>query len=475
MSDLVPPLRTATMAVATALALAACQTTPTAPPVLDLPPATLAQLDLERWWTSFDDPTLNALIDEALANNLDLQAAMARVELAQANLLLARSYQFPSVTVGAGADRSRTSQATSQQNSGGFGAVSDNYAVGLRASYEVDLWGKYRTGTAAARSTLLASEYARETVRIAVAAETARAYFGLLAADAQLALLRATLKSRDETVALQKDLYEAGIIGEYDLRRAEAERSALVADVALAERIVGSHESAVAALTGRSPRAVFTPEIARDVDRVRLLGVPEIPAGLPSDLLERRPDVRRSEAQLAAAALSIDAARADYFPSISLTAGYGSESAVLGNLFTGPALAWSFGAALTQQVLGLKAIEANVQAQVARRDAAIVDYRQTVQTAFRETHDALVASRTSREALAALSERARQLSDSLALADLRYRAGYSPYLDVLDAQRQLLQAQTLQILAARDLRFALIDLARAMGGGWDYKADLAAK
>jgi len=171
MSDLAPPLRTLTMAVATALALAACQTTPTAPPVLDLPQPTLAQLDLERWWTSFDDPTLNALIDEALANNLDLQAAMARVELAQANLLLARSYQFPSVTVGAGADRSRTSQATSQQNSGGFGAVSDNYAVGLRASYEVDLWGKYRTATAAARSTLLASEYARQTVRIAVAAD----------------------------------------------------------------------------------------------------------------------------------------------------------------------------------------------------------------------------------------------------------------------------------------------------------------
>ncbi len=312
-------------------------------------------------------------------------------------------------------------------------------------------------------------------MRITVAAETARAYFGLLAADAQLALLRDTLKSRDETVVLQQDLHQAGIIGEYDLRRAEAERSAVVADIALAQRIIGNYESAVAALTGRSPRAVFTPEIVRDVERVRLLGVPEVPAGLPSDMLERRPDIRQSEAQIAAASLRIDAARADYFPAISLTGGYGVESAVLANLFTGPALAWGIGAALTQQVLGFKAIEANVQAEVARRDAVVVEYRQTVQTAFRETHDALVANRTTREALAAEGERAQKLSESLALADVRYRAGYSPYLEVLDAQRLLLQAQTLQILAARDVRFALIDLAKAMGGGWDYKADLAAK
>jgi len=475
MRDSIRTLRMLTIASATALALAACQTTPTAPPALDLPQATLGSPDLERWWTSFNDPTLGALIDEALANNLDLQAAISRIELAQANLLFARSFQFPNVTLGANAGRSRTSQATSQQGNGNSGAVSNNYAVGLNASYEVDLWGKYRNGTAAARQQLLASEYARQTVRITVAAETARAYFGLLAADAQLALLRDTLKSRDETVVLQQDLYQAGIIGEYDLRRAEAERSAVVADIALAQRIIGNYESAVAALTGRSPRAVFTPEIVRDVERVRLLGVPEVPAGLPSDMLERRPDIRQLEAQIAAAALRIDAARADYFPAISLTGGYGVESAVLANLFTGPALAWGIGAALTQQVLGFKAIEANVQAEVARRDAVVVEYRQTVQTAFRETHDALVANRTTREALAAEGERAQKLSESLALADVRYRAGYSPFLEVLDAQRLLLQAQTLQILAARDVRFALIDLAKAMGGGWDYKADLAAK
>jgi multidrug efflux system outer membrane protein len=176
------------------------------------------------------------------------------------------------------------------------------------------------------------------------------------------------------------------------------------------------------------------------------------------------------EAQLAAASLRIDAARAQYFPSLSLTASYGSESAALRNLFSAPGLIWGVGATLLQPLIGLKAIEANVEAETARRQAAVLGYTQTVQTAFRETRDALTANRTTREALAAQTERAGKLKSALSLAEMRYRAGYSGYLDVLDAQRQLLQAQTQQILAARDVRFALIDLAKAMGGGWDYRA-----
>jgi len=249
----------------------------------------------------------------------------------------------------------------------------------------------------------------------------------------------------------------------------------VAANVAVAERAVGTYESALAAILGRSPRAVFDPQIARDATRVRLLGVPEVASGLPSDLLERRPDVRQVEAQLADASLRIDAARAQYFPSLALTASYGSESAALANLFSTAGLAWGIGASLLQPLVGLQAIEASVEAESARREAAVVSYVQTVQTAFRETHDALLANRTTREALAAQAERARKLEVSLELAELRYRSGYSAYIDVLDAQRQLLQAQTLQILAARDVRFALIDLAKAMGGGWDYKAEMAAQ
>ncbi len=464
------PLRTSAALLATiCLLLGACQTTSTAPPPLELPATDAAAADLDRWWTSFADTALDALVDEALANNLDLQAAIARVDLARANLLLARSYLYPSVNLGVDVTRSRQTLVGSQPLPGGFNPINTDYVAGLRAAYEIDLWGRYRDGAQAARNELLATAYARETVRTAVAAETARAYFGLLAADAELTLLRATLASRDETVALQTDLYEAGIIGDYDLQRAQAERAAVAANLAAAERAVGSHESALAAIVGRSPRAVFEAQIARDLGQARLLGVPEVAAGLPADLLERRPDIREAAARLAAASLRVDAARAQYFPSLALTASYGSESAALANLFSGPALAWGIGAALLQPLLGLQAIDASVQAEGARREALVVAYVQTVQTAFRETRDALIANRTTRDALAAQGERARKLQTSLELAELRYRSGYSGYIEVLDAQRQLLQAQTLQILAARDVRSALIDLARAMGGGWDYR------
>jgi outer membrane protein, multidrug efflux system len=460
-------LRNGTAAFAMVIAVAGCKTTPTAPPVLELPAPTLSQpLAVERWWTLFDDAALDRLVNEALASNLDLKLAMTRIEQARANVLLARADLYPSVNLEVGASRSRMTEVGSQPLPSGFDPVSSNYRVGIAASYELDLWGKYRASTQAAQNQLLASQYARETVRTTIVAEVARTYFSLLAADAELALLRDTLNLRSESVTLQRDRFEGGVVGELDLRQAESERAAVVADIARAERAIELYESALAALVGRSPREVFTPAVQRDVDSKRLLAVPPIAAGLPSGLLERRPDVRRVEAELAAANLRIDVARADYFPAISLTALFGSESVALKNLFSGPALIWSLGASLVQPLIGLKAIEANVDAQTARRNEVLVGYVQTVQTAFRETHDALVANRTYREALAAQGVRRDHLSQALELADLRYRSGYSGYLEVLDSQRQLLQADTLRIAAARDARIALVDLSRALGGGW---------
>lgn len=459
-------LRNSTAVLALVLAVAGCQTTPTAPPELELPAPALSQpLAVERWWTLFDDAALDRLVNEALANNLDLRLAITRIEQARANVLLARSDLYPSVNLEVGASRSRTTEVGTKLPAGSD-PVSSNYRVGIAASYELDLWGKYRASTQAAQNQLLASQYARETVRTTIVAEVARTYFSLLAADAELALLRDTLNVRSESVSLQRDRFEGGVVGQLDLRQAESERAAVVADIARAERAIELYESALAALVGRSPRDVFTPLVQRDVDSKRLLAVPPIAAGLPSGLLERRPDVRRVESELAAASLRIDAARADYFPSISLTALFGSESAALRNLFSGPALIWSLGASLAQPLIGLKAIEANIDAQTARRNEALVTYVQTVQTAFRETHDALVANRTYREALAAQGVRRDRLAQALELADLRYRSGYSGYLEVLDSQRQLLQADTLRIAAARDARIALVDLSRALGGGW---------
>jgi multidrug efflux system outer membrane protein len=466
-------MRKTILAVALVVAAAAgCTTTPTAPPQLDLPAGTANNPALERWWGAFNDPTLTGLVDEALAKNLDLRAAIARVDTARAAVLLAQADLYPTINLGVDAARSRVTQVGSVPLFG-FPPVNNDYRVGVNASYEVDLWGKFRTATRAAQDDLLATQYARETVRTVIGAEVAQTYFQLLAADAQLKLLDDTLKSRTETVSLQRDRYQGGVIGEYDLAQAEAERAAVAADVAVTRRAIAQYESALAVLLGRTPREVFEAKLDRDAEMIRLLGVPTLPEGLPSNLLARRPDIRTAEAQLAGANRRIDVARADYFPSLSLTGSYGSESAAMRNLFTGPAAIWSIGAALVQPLIGLKAIEANVEAKTSQRDQTVISYQQTVQIAFKETHDALSANQTTREALAAQTERANRLRRAVELADLRYRSGYSPYLEVLDAQRQLLQAQTLQILAARDVRLAVVDLAKAMGGGWEYNQAVA--
>jgi len=454
---------------ALAAAIAGCTTTPTAPPVVELPQATLSDVHLERWWTTFNEPPLTALIDEALANNLDLQVAMARIDAARSQVTLARTNLYPTVNVGVDAGRARVSRVGPSPIPQGFPATGDDYRLGLNASYEIDLWGKYRAASQAAQNEVLASEYARETVRTAVAAEVARAYFQLLAADAQLRLLRDTLTLRDETVRLQTDRAQAGIIGDYDLAQARAERAAVVSDIAIAEQAIALNESALALLTGRSPRDVFAPMIARNATPAAVLDVPTVPAGLPSDMLERRPDIRQLEKSLAAASLRIDRARADYYPSIALTGALGTESTALGNLFSASSLFWSIGAGLLQPLFNLNAIDANVEAANARRAELVANYRQTVQAAFKDVHDALSANRTTRDALAAQTERSANLQQAYSLSDIRYKAGYSPYLEVLDAQRQLLQAQTLQIIAARDVRLALVDLAKALGGGWEYQ------
>jgi outer membrane protein, multidrug efflux system len=466
-------VRRLSLALILAAGIAGCTTTPTAPPVLDLPKATAGDPALERWWTAFGDSTLTALVDEALANNLDLAAAITRVDPARAQYNIVAYDQWPKLDATVSAGRSRESALGSIPLPPGTPLINSDFLVGLNASYEVDLWGKYRSATQAAKSDLFATEYAQQTVRTVVAAETARAYFRVLAADAQLSLLRDTLQSRTETVALQKDRYEAGIIGDFDFATAEAERAAVASDIALAVRILSENESALAVLVGRTPREVYEPRFTRDVQMLWLMEVPNIPSGLPSDMLERRPDIRDAEKQIAAASQRIDVARADYFPQLTLTGSYGSESNVLKSLFTGPAVIWGIGAGLVQPLLRLPQIDANVQLKNAQRDSVVVAYRQTVQSAFKDAHDALVANQTTREALAAQNERRAKLQKSLDLANVRYTAGYSPYLEVLDVQRQLLQAQTLEILAARDVRLAVVDVAKALGGGWDHKTDVA--
>jgi outer membrane protein, multidrug efflux system len=458
-----------TAAIAIVVTLAGCAVTQPLPPKYDLPPwsATAAEnAALEHYWTLFDDPVLDQLVDEALANNLDLRASLARIEAARANVLLAQSYLAPDINLYVDAGRNRISSVTSPPLPPGTQVTSNDFRVALNVSYELDVWGKYRSGSLAAANDLAASRYYRETVRITVASEVANAYFRLRAADAELVVLEDTLKARTEAVQLQRDRYDAGLIGQYDLKQSEAERSAIVADIARAKKAIGQLEAALATLTGRSPRAVFVPEIARGRTIEAVTSVPSLPSGLPSGLLERRPDIQRAEMLLAASDLRIQQARANYFPAFNLTGDFGSDAAKIGNLFTSPAGIWGIGLGLVQPLLALKSIEAQVELAKANNDRAAVEYLQTVQNAFREVHDALVANRSARDVLAAETDRRNDLAIALEMANLRYDAGRTSYLEVLDAQRTLLAAETLRIGAARDARLSIVDFAKSLGGGW---------
>jgi multidrug efflux system outer membrane protein len=471
-------IRRRLLALAVAVAIGGCAVTQPVPPKLDLPTgqATAAQNELlQHWWTAFNDPVLTALVEEALANNLDLKQALARIEAARASVLLAQSYLYPSVNLNGNANRSKISANTTPPLPSGTQTTSNNFGLSLQASYELDVWGKYRSGLLAAENDLLASRYYNETVRIAVAGDVAGAYFRLRAADAEMVVLQDTLRLRTETVRLQRDRFEGGIIGEYDLRLAEAERSAVVADIARTEQAIGQLESAVATLTGRSPRAVFTPEVARGASIEEVTEVPQLPAGLPSGLIERRPDIRRNEALLASSDLRIQEARANYFPSLSLTGAYGFESAAMSSLFSPAAAIWSLGFGLVQPLIGLKNIEAQVDLATARRNELTAQYAQTVQVAFREVHDALVANRASRDVLAAETDRRNQVAKAYEVAVLRYDAGRTSFLEVIDAQRQLLAAETLRISAARDAKLSVVDFAKSLGGGWSPAQFAAAR
>jgi len=471
-------IRKRLLPLAIAAFVAGCAVTQPVPPKLDLPPgqATAAQNQiLERWWTAFNDPVLTALVEEAFANNLDIKQSLARIDVARAQVLLASSYLYPSVNLNANAGRSRISANTSPPLPPGSQVISNNYGLALQASYELDVWGKYRSGLLASENDLLASRYYVETVRIVIAGDVAGTYFRLRAADAEMIVLQDTLKLRTDTVRLQRDRFEGGIIGEYDLRLAEAERSAVVADIARTQQAIGQLEAGIATLTGRSPRAVFTPEVARGASIEEVTEVPQLPAGLPSGLIERRPDIRRNEALLAASDLRIQEARANYFPSLSLTGAYGVQSAALSSLFSPAAAIWNFGLGLVQPLIGLKNIEAQVEVATARRDELTAQYAQTVQVAFREVHDALVANRASRDVLAAETDRRNQVAKAYEVALLRYDAGRTSFLEVIDAQRQLLAADTLRISAARDAKLSLVDFAKSLGGGWSPEQFAAAR
>jgi multidrug efflux system outer membrane protein len=421
--------------------------------------------DLLAWWKSFQDPVLDRLLAEAAANSQDLALAAGRIEEARAGVAIANADRYPAVDAYANATRSRASE-NSGRLTPGASANSKDFQLGLTASYEIDFWGKFRRADEAARARLLAQEDNRGVVLSSLYATLAQAYFALRSYDAQLALAASALATRQENLRLQQRRFSAGSVGELDLHQAEGELAATEVTQAQAVQLIATTEAAVALLAGRTPRAIASPQIERGASIAELHAHRAVPADLPGDLLNQRPDILAAEQALRAANADIGQARAAYFPSVRLTGSAGYESNALRDLINPTSLLWNLGAGLVQPVFRAGAIGALVSGAEARRTQAQAQYVQSVQGAFRDVHDALVAQSANDIIFAASLRRASALQDTLRLARLRYDNGYSSYLEVLTAQRDLLQTQSTVIDVQRAHLSATVGLYRAVGGGW---------
>ncbi len=340
-----------------------------------------------KWWEVFQDPVLDQLEAEALEYNKDLQAAVARVDQARAAVGIATADQLPSLSAAAESGR-----AGSQAGSGETQSTAN-----VSVSYELDLWGKYRRLSEAARAQLLASEAARDTIRLTLTADVAKNYFSLRMLDAQLEIAQRTLKARQENVRIYTSRYQNGYCTEVDLKRVEANMASVQAQEQQLRLKIAQTETALSVLVGKSPREMVQNDTARGKSLSEITLIPDVPEGIPSDLLARRPDVRSAEGQLIAANANIGAARAAYFPSIPLTASAGYASGALNDLFTGSSGVWAVGGQLLAPIFeGGKIRAENEQAEAQYREM-LASYEKTVQGAFKEALDAIAANRINRE------------------------------------------------------------------------------
>lgn len=426
----------------------------------DLGLAKSAQAAPRDWWKLFQDPALDALVAESLERNRDLRAAAERVEQARAQVTITRASLSPDAGIDASASRNRASQSTAFQQPGAPAETSSHRAV-LRLSWEIDFWGKYRRATEAARADLAATEAGKEAIRSSIVGEVTRGYFALRSLDRRLEELARTVEGRRKALELQKLRLDAGVVGEFEYRQVESDLRVTEALLPALRQARTRQESALALLAGRSPRDVFTAAITRGTPTTP--AVLEVPAGLPSDLLLRRPDLRQAEERLHAANARIGVARAAYFPSITLTGFFGGESEALSDLLKSPARTWNVAGGLLQPLFAGGQIRGGVEAAEARNREATVAYQQAIANAFREVRDAIAAQTNARDAVTAQRARADALGRTLELSRLRYDNGAVSLFEVLETERQAIAARLDAIDAERERAAAIVELYLALG------------
>jgi len=420
------------------------------------------------WWGQFDDPVLNELIQISLQENKDVRIAAARVEQFLGQYGTTRAAFFPQVYLGASASRQQASLITGPmplENSGNADRIYNNYEIYLNASWEIDFWGKIRRATEAARANLLGSEEARRAVVLTLVTSVAGSYVNLRDLDKQLEVAKQTAKVREDSYKLFKLRFEGGIISELELSQVKSEYEEALSRIPFYEKLIGQQENALSVLLGRNPGPIPR---GKSIDELVL---PAVPAGLPSDLLGNRPDIRQAEEDLIAANANIGVAKAQYFPTISLTGLLGFASNDLSKLFTSPAGVWSYGVPITAPIFTAGAIAGQVKASEALQQQLLFRYQQTIQSAFREVDDALVDQKRSREQLQAQGRQVGTLSQYARIARLRFDEGYTSYLEVLDAERSLFNAQLSYTQTQGVIFQSLVNVYKAMGGGWVVEAD----
>jgi multidrug efflux system outer membrane protein len=410
----------------------------------------------QKWWEVFQDKQLQDLIHTALQQNYDVRIAATRILEARAQVGIARADQLPTISGGAQAVNERNPRVKLYPQ-----YETSSNQVDLSLAWELDFWGKYRRATESARANLLATEWARKEVIDTLVSDVAAAYFQLRELDLELEISRRTLASRKNSLQLTQTLANGGATSMLDVRQAEQLVFTAAETIPDLERQIEQQENFISTLLGNNPGP-----IARGTKLTEQPHPPQIPAGLPSSLLERRPDIREAEAQLIAANAQIGVAKADYFPQITLTATGGYQSSALTSLFTGPAGLWSFGGSLAQPIFEGGRIRSNVRFTEARQQEAALVYQQTIQQAFRGVSDALVGYSKDREFREQQEQLTFSAQDAARLSETRYRGGATSYLEVLtnetnyfDAELGLAQAQLNELVA-------LVRIYRNLGGGW---------
>lgn len=405
------------------------------------------------WWQQFGDPTLNAMIDEGIKGNYDLLIASARIEEFIGKYGAARGALFPQIGAGGEADRSRTNML-------GQTVTANAYKINLNASWEIDLWGRLRSAEEAARAQILSAEAAQQALLLTTIASIAETYINILNLKEQLSISRETADSRRQYYEIFQARYEGGVISELELKQAKSEYESALASIPSLERQIAQQENALSILLGKNPQSITTQRALAEIK------MPSVPSNLPSELLQRRPDIRQAEEDLRAANALIGAARAAFFPTISLTGAFGWASPELSDLFSGPSGAWKWAGSFTVPIFKGGILSGNLEAAEAQQRQALIRYQQAIKRAFKEVEDALIEHRKTKEQIDIMDRQLSSLRDYARVARLRYENGYTSYIEALDAERNLFNAELSYTQTKTAYVKSIISLYKGMGGQW---------